>query len=173
MSMNYILARDKFKPDDGLKFLLIVESPPASGGYFYFERATSKGGLFSETMKALGLFPEGSGVPKGFDKRPLLRQFQSQGFFVVDVSYEPVNSLPNHERKRVIMDEIPKLIGEVRKLDPQSIIIIKASIFEVVKEALEKAGFGKRILNHEALPFPSHGHQKIYRQKLRGLISAK
>jgi hypothetical protein len=34
---QYIEARDKWKPDK-VKFLIISESPPASGGYFYFEQ---------------------------------------------------------------------------------------------------------------------------------------
>jgi hypothetical protein len=48
---------------------------------------------------------------------------------------------------------------------------VKCSLYKPVWEALEKAGFGGRILNKEALPFPSHGHQKTYRQKLRRMIA--
>jgi len=169
---QYILARNKFKPYEGVKFLLIAESPPASGGYFYFDRTTGRDSLFRETMKALGMFPEDKRMPKGFDKRPLLKEFQLQGFFVVDASYEPVDKLRTREKKLIITKEIPRLIADIRKLNPETIIIVKSSLFAPVKEALEKAGLGEKILNRSALPFPSHGNQKAYRQKLRELVSA-
>jgi len=41
-------------------------------------------------MKALGIIQEGKGVPKGFDKKPLLEKFRSRSFFLVDVCYEPL-----------------------------------------------------------------------------------
>jgi hypothetical protein len=98
MSQKYILARDNFKPLEGIEFLLIAESPPTSGGYFYFDRATGRDSLFRETMKALRLFPEDGVMSKGFDKGPLLKEFQLRGFFVVDIIYEPVDKLPPRER---------------------------------------------------------------------------
>ncbi len=52
----YLSARDKYNPEavnKGIKFLLVAESPPANGGYFYFEKAMGRGNLFRETMRAL------------------------------------------------------------------------------------------------------------------------
>jgi hypothetical protein len=94
---EYILARNK--PNGRVKILLIAESPPASGEHFYIDRATGTDSLFRETMKALGLFPEDMKMSKGFDKLCLLKEFQSQDFFVIDASYKPVNRLKPKERK--------------------------------------------------------------------------
>jgi hypothetical protein len=88
---QHVSARDAWKPYT-VKFLIVGESPPASGGYFYFERATGNGGLFVETMKALYLIPENGGLPRGFDKRLFLEKFRSRGLLLLDVSYEPVNN---------------------------------------------------------------------------------
>jgi hypothetical protein len=167
---EYILARAKFKPCDKVNFLLIAESPPASGGYFYFDYTTGRDSLFSETMKALELFPEGKTMSKGFYKVPLLKEFQRQGFFLIDVSYEPVNGLPNSERKHAVEKEIPRLVDDTQKLNPENIIIVKVTIFDNVKKALAQAGLEERILNKEPLPFPSTGNQKKYRQMLRRLL---
>ncbi len=123
---EYILARNKFKPYERVKFLLIAESPPASGGYFYFDWTTGKDSLFRETMKALVCFQKIKKMSKGFDKRPLLKEFQSQGFFVVDVCYEPVDKLQTREKRRY-HKEIPRLIADTRKLDPEGIVIVKSS----------------------------------------------
>jgi hypothetical protein len=137
---------------------------------FYFERSTGRDSLFRETLKALGLFPEDKRMHKDLDKAPLLKEFQARGFFVVDVSYEPVDKLPRKARKSVIIREIPRLVDATRKLNPEKIVIVKCSLFAPVKEALEEAGFGEKILNGRALPFPYHGNQKIYRQMLRELV---
>jgi hypothetical protein len=55
---------------------------------------------------------------------------------------------------------------------PERIVIVKTSIFDLVKDALETVGFGEKVLNKRALPFPSYGHQRIYRMMLRELIAS-
>jgi hypothetical protein len=131
---NYIVARDRFKPSGRIRFLLIAESPPASGGYFYFDWTTGRSSLFSETMKALGWFPEDEPMPKGFDKVSLLRKFQSLEFFMIDVSYRPLDKgLSRKEREDCLKNEIPRRVDEIRKLDPESIIIVKVTLFNMVK----------------------------------------
>lgn len=168
MNQKYILARDRFKPR--IEYLLIAESPPKSGGYFYFDKMVKNDHLFRETMKALGIFPEDQTMRRNIDKTPLLKEFQSRDFFVVDVSYRPIDTLSTDERNSVVKSELPRLIDEVRKLDPRRIIIVKKTIYKAVKEALEGAHLGGRILNKESMPFPSNGHQKEYRDMLRELI---
>lgn len=168
---EYILARDKYKPHGRVKILLIAESPPYCGGYFYSDQTAGADSLFRETMKALGIFPENKKMPTGLDKRPCLKEFQSRGFFVVDVSYKPVNKLKPMERRRAIIEGIPRLVADTRELNPESILIVKSNIFAPVRDAIEEAGLDKRIRNEEALPFPSHGHQKTYRRKLRELTN--
>jgi len=173
MSQVYVPARDKYKPCGKTRFLLIAESPPASGGYFYFHKSTGRDSLFRETMKALTLFPENGKMQKDFDKVPLLKEFQSRGFFLVDASYSPVNKIPkSNERKRAVIRDIPRLVVETMKLNPEKIIIVKRSIFDPIRKALEQAGFGEKILNKAPLPFPSHGHQGTYRKRLRELVES-
>ncbi|MEM2102127.1 MAG: hypothetical protein QXM22_01270 [Candidatus Bathyarchaeia archaeon] len=169
MSLDYVLVRNNYKPSK-IKFLLVAESPPAFEGYFYLDSATGRDYLFKETMKAIGLFPEDKRMQRGFDKRPLLKEFQRRGFFLIDVSYKPVNSMTRRKRRLVIREAIPRLVAETVELNPERIIIVKASIYDDVKDALEKAGFAAKILNKRTLPFPSHGHQKVYRQMLRGFL---
>ncbi len=50
------------------------------------------------------------------------------------------------------------------------ILIVKANVFGPVREELEKAGLGGRILNKRPIPFPSHGWQSKYRSQVRQLI---
>jgi hypothetical protein len=62
-------------------------------------------------------------------------------------------------------------VDDVKKLKPKNITIVKTSIYVPVRDALEKAGLGEKILNEKALPFPSYGHQKTCRQMLRNLVA--
>ncbi len=167
---GYRVAREAYRPER-VRVLLIAESPPASGGYFYFEKTTGRDHLFRETMKALGLWPEDKSMPKGIDKRPLLRQFQSRDFFLIDTSLVSVDRLPSRERRETIVKGVSRLIEDVRNIGPESIIIVKASIYALVGDALERAGFADKVLNLGALPFPSHGNQRKYREKLRSLMA--
>ncbi len=169
MIRTYGVAREAYKPER-VRLLLIAESPPASVGYFYFEKTVGKDHLFRETMKAVGLWPEGRRMPKGVDKRGLLAGFRAKGLFLIDTSLVPVDRLPRGERRRAIVRDVSRLVDDVRQLDPEGIVIVKASIHASVRDALEQSGFGERVLNVEALPFPSHGNQRKYREKLRLLI---
>ncbi len=171
MIRTYRAAREAYKPER-VRVLLIAESPPASGGYFYFEKTMGKDHLFRETMKAVGLWPEDRRMPKGVDKRGLLTGFQAKGLFLIDTSLVPVDKLPRGERRRAIVRDASRLVDDVRRLDPEGIVIVKASIYGPVRDALELSGFGERVLNLEALPFPSHGNQRTYRDKLRSLIAS-
>lgn len=167
---QYISARDKYKPGK-VKLLHIAESPPALGGYFYFPETTGKDSLFNATMKALDIYPEHKTMPKGLNKKPMLTRFQERDFFLVDVCYSPINVLSTRERNEAIASGIPTLIDKVRELNPDGIIIIKRSLFELVKAALKMAGFGGKILNKEAMPFPGSGNQSNYRRMLRTLVA--
>ncbi len=56
MIRRYRVAREAYRPER-VRVLLIAESPPASGGFFYFPETIGKDHLFRQTMKAMGLWP--------------------------------------------------------------------------------------------------------------------
>jgi len=167
---RYINASSRYKPDS-IRFLIVAESPPPSGGYFYFDFSTRHDYLFKETMNALGIIPETTDIDEGFDKAPFLRQFQSRGFFLIDVVNVPINELPKSEKVQVINDAIPGFVEEVKKLDPRWIIIVRASIFEKVRNSLIAHGLGDRILNTSAIPFPSGGRPAEFRKAFKALVA--
>ena len=165
----YDRARSRYLPKS-IRLLFVAESPPSSGGFFYFTRTIGKDHLFRETMKALELWPISKPMVKGLDKRPLLDEFQSRGFFLVDTSPLPVDKLPPIERRLTILREAPGLSTRVEDLDPQAVAIVKKTVYAPVREALEKNGLGPKILNAGPIPFPSHGNQRRYRILLKRLI---
>ncbi len=80
---KYTVSRNKYKPNK-VNVLLIAESPPSSGGYFYSETTIGKDHLFRETMKVLGFWPIDRPMRKGCDKQSMLSRFRSIGFFLID-----------------------------------------------------------------------------------------
>jgi hypothetical protein len=162
-------AREEYRPYE-IRVLLIAESPPSSGGFFYFPRTTGKDHLFRETMKALGLWPLNKPLPRGIDKRPMLKQFQSTGLYLIDTSVRPVDKLPLKERRDVVVSQLPRLARDVAAMRPRGIVIVKSSIFDLVSRELGEFGVGSRILNKGPIPFPSHGNQSKYRSLLRDAL---
>jgi hypothetical protein len=159
-------ARRKYRPRK-IFFLFIAESPPSSGGFFYFGTTIGKDHLFRETMKALEFWPEDEPMRRGVDKRSMLRRFQSIGLYLLDTCVFPVDKLRPRERRKAVLGQTPRLVNDVIEADPLHIFVVKSSIFNPVSIALREAGLLTRVLNTGPVPFPSHGNQRIYRSMLR------
>jgi hypothetical protein len=166
---DYARARALYKPRS-IDVLLVAESPPSSGGFFYFTQTIGKDHLFRETMKALELWPLRRPMRKNLDKTRLLEEFSSKLFFLIDTCDTPVDRLSPKARMMWIAQEAPGLARRVKALDPDSIVIVKKTVYRPVRHALETVGLGDRILNTKPLPFPSHGNQRRYRLILRRVL---
>ena len=162
-------ARRKYRPSK-VRLLLIAESPPSSGGFFYFSTTIGKDHLFRETMKTLGLWPLDLPMGRGVDKRPMLHRFRSLGCYLLDTCVLPVDKLDPAARRAAVLNGLDRLTGDVHTADPANIVIVKSSIFNPVNAALDRAGFGTRVLNESPVPFPSHGNQEKYRRMMKKLL---
>src|SRR5713101_715545 len=141
-------ARRKYRPQR-IRFLLIAESPPSSGGFFYFRMTIGKDHLFRETMKALELWPRNEPMRKGIEKRTMLRRFQSMGFYLLDTCVFPVDKLRPIERRKAVLSQTRRLVNDVIEANPVHILIVKSSIFNLVRNALRESGLWTRVLNTE------------------------
>ena len=168
-SANFNRARRKYRPRK-IRLLLIAESPPSSGGFFYFPTTIGKDHLFRETMKALDLWPENEPLRRGVDKRSMLRRFQSLGLYLLDTCDFPVDKMRPRERREAVLEQIPRLVNDVIEANPLRILVVKSSIFNPVAIALRESGLWSRILNTGPVPFPSHGNQQIYRSMLKSAL---
>ena len=163
-------SRRKYRPRK-VRFLLIAESPPSSGGFFYFGTTIGKDHLFRETMKTLELWPRNEPMRKGIDKRTMLRRFQSMGFYLLDTCVFPVDKLRPSERRKAVLSQTGRLVRDVIEANPMHILVVKSSIFNPVRNALRESGLWTRVLDTGPVPFPSHGNQRIYRSMLRRALS--
>jgi hypothetical protein len=166
---NFGRARRKYRPHK-IRFLLIAESPPSSGGFFYFATTIGKDHLFRETMKALEFWPHNQPMRRGVDKRPMLRRFRTMGFYLLDTCLYPVDKMRPGDRRKTVLTQTPRLVKDVISANPSHIFIVKSSIFNPVSQALKEPGFLPRLLNVRPVPFPSHGNQRLYRSMLRRAV---
>jgi hypothetical protein len=151
--------RRRFRPDD-VRVLLVGESPPAGGTFFY--DANSK--LYRSTKAAFEL-----AIP-GLRREPdFLAAFQRLGCYVDDLALHPVNQLPKDEREAACLDGIPPLARRIKECGPGEIAIVIIRIERPVRDAMRLAGMDPMLL--KKLPFPGRPeHTERYQSELAGLV---
>jgi hypothetical protein len=161
---QYHDMRRRYLPDN-TKLVIVAESPPVSGLYFYDPTGKTTEALFSALMKQLSFSPE--------SKEDGLKEFQRRGWILVDAVYEPVNSrgISNHDRNNIIQRGYPQLKGDLESLlanRATPLILIKANIYRTLGDILVKDGFN--VLNKRPIPFPSHGRQPEFGEMFGTLL---
>jgi len=121
--------RRRYKPSK-VRVLFIVESPPRQEGkhtkFFY----SDKGSKLSKKLKEL-LVTAGFNDFDVPNHKEFLKRFQEAGFYLIDVIRCPMSSKSG--RKRLMRNCIPFLQEEIRKLDPEIIIILGRTACEVLR----------------------------------------
>jgi hypothetical protein len=107
-------------------------------------------------------------MQSGLDKKSFLRKFQESGFFLLDLSDNPVNGLSRSERKKALQDSLPGLLKEVTRLAPKRILIIKRNVFDIACASLSELEY--TVLNKKPIPFPSNHWQAEYIRLVRYYI---
>jgi hypothetical protein len=137
-------AAEKYKPER-IRLLLVAEAPPStSHRYFYFDQVTSHDFLFLSIAEVLL-----GRKPARTEKADGLTKLRELGTFLIDLKLDPVDGSP-------LRFCVPDLISRCQALNPERIILIKATVFDAAYQALALAGLpvvNKRIY------FPSHHWQ--------------
>jgi len=160
---NYKKLRNKYLPED-LRVIFVLESPPASGRYFYNPNGTINEALFSAMMKILNFKPN--------NKLEGLKKFMNQGYFLVDATYRPVNRMTNRDRNRKILNGLPKLREDLKGIIKDrkvKIILVKANVCRLLEKPLD-AEFNNVVNKGVIIPFPGSGHQKDFHDNIKKLL---
>jgi hypothetical protein len=161
---DYLAHRRRYQPES-IRLVIIAESPPASGRYFYDITGTPREPLFAALMRQLRLSP--------VTKESGLREFQQIGWVLVDATYEPVNALNRASRDGVIARDYLLLRDDLAELlSDRSIplVLIKANVCRILEPKLTKDGFN--VLNRgRVIFFPSTGQQKKFEQQFGAVLS--
>lgn len=158
---KHLSFRRRFKPPR-IKLVIVAESPPSSGRYFYNPEGAVSEPLFAALMLHLGFVPtsEESG----------LREFQRRGWVLADATYEPVN-VAGKSRDRVIARDYDLLRKDLARMLPDRsvpIILIKANVCRLLDRRLRNDGFN--VLNcGRVVHFPSTGRQRDFHRQFSAI----
>ena len=159
----YIQIRQSFLPKK-LRYILVLESPPIAGLYFYDKSGKTSEPLFMEIMKLLKTYPN--------DKEEGLSYFRDLGFYLVDATYTPVNLLKGKERDATILSDFRSLKEDLKSIcdgKPVPVVLVKANICRLLETRLFKEGFNV-MNNGVVVPFPSTGQQKRFHEAMNNLF---
>jgi hypothetical protein len=131
--------------------LFVGESAPHGGAFFYNQDS----GLFREMRKAF----HGGGS--------FLAQFKRHGFYLDDVSLEPVNQLNSASRVARLNQSVSTFAERLRDYRPQAIVILLISIKSMVIRAMRAAD-----LSYEPFctPYPGFGNQPRFQTAMAEII---
>jgi hypothetical protein len=142
-------AAQKYRPAS-VRLLLIAEAPPSAlDRYFYFEMVATQDSLFRYVAQAI-LRVE----PTRVNKPELLGRLRDRGVFLIDLWRDPIDA-------RSDPPDVAGAMRRIHQLAPDRIIVIKTSVFDLVRGPLLDAGLP---LVDERVPFPGSGQQRKFEQ---------
>lgn len=143
-------AARRFRPER-VKLLLIAEAPTnGPDRYFYFPDVPEHDALFRYVVRGI-LKTE----PTRSNKRELLGHLRDAGVFLIDLKLDPVDDTP-------LARYVPGLVRRAKKLRPEKVILIKASVYDEAYADFVVAGLP---VVDERVPFPGSGQQRRFEKK--------
>lgn len=162
---EYLSMRRKFEPTT-VTLVIVAESPPVGGKYFYDPAGKVGEPLFNALMKRLGIHPK--------TKIEGLRECQSRGWVLVDATYDQVNKLDKADKNILITRDYQELCGDLKRLlagrwREIPLILIKANVRKLLEPKLHNDGF--KVLNKGAtVRFPAFGNQGFFDKQFREIV---
>ncbi|MGB9693893.1 MAG: hypothetical protein ACPLYF_03525 [Fervidobacterium sp.] len=151
--------RQSFKPDN-IRILLIGESAPASGQFFYKHSRMTRyvAQAFTHVFN------------KPFDDdSTFLKFFQEKGCYLDDLALSPVNHMTAKQRNKTLEDSIVHLSQRITDHNPDVIVIVLKRIAKYVIKAIE---LSKKSCPVYTLPFPGYGRQNKFISEFSGILKA-
>jgi predicted HTH domain antitoxin len=152
--------RTRYRPSD-VRTLMVGESSPAGGTHFY--RANSN--LFRAVRDAFVIALAPAAVPNG---QAFLAFFAAQGYWLVDVADQPVNHLSGTARREAVEAGVTRLRETIEEAHPQTIIAVKATVGQSVREAAETAHVAAAV---DVLPFPVRQWRAAFVERLAAIVA--
>ena len=182
----YFRLADHYRPAQ-VRTLFIAESAPQRSrhgkwSYFFLPEERKPGEAASTLFWALAevlALPEACGMTyeqasktRTTSKRALLSEFQDRGLWLVDTAKCAVNGLSEGPARKKAITRCAELwLGrELRVLEPQHIVLVKATVNDLLEPILTRFGYGPRLLTGERIPHPGSGQRTNFRNAMRRLI---
>ncbi|MBL8887423.1 MAG: hypothetical protein JNK16_12250 [Phycisphaerales bacterium] len=147
-----------------VRLLLVAEAPPCdTSRYFYFDDVPNHDWLYVYVCRAL--FGDVEIADLRARKAEYLRALCAFGVFMIDVAPDGMSSPKLKQLKPLV----PGLIARCAAIKPESIVLIKSSVYDVAFEALRGAGLP---VIDERMPFPASGQQPAFLRAFSDAVGA-
>lgn len=146
--------RERYRPER-IKVLFVGEAPPAGQTFFYAENSQVYRHLEKALQSHLG------------NSDSFLKAFREHGYFLDDLTLEPIGTVSPGERKRILKQNIPRLAQRIAEYQPQMIVTILKRIFPYVEEARSLAGVD---VPNRSVSFPGNGQQVVFLREMAELL---
>ena len=156
---NFEVLRDRYRPAV-IKVLLVGESRPAGGTFFY----AANSHLFFATREAFFAAHHVAAPGDAF-----LAQLQQEGVWLYDLAASPVNRVSGRPRQEAVEARTANLVQLLRHADPRIVVAIKRSLEPVVRSAMVSAQIDLGRLH--VLPFPLYQWRKDYVSGLAAILA--
>ena len=143
-------AAQKHQPDH-IKLLLVAEAPPCDGErYFYYPDVEQHDWLYRYVWQALS-----GQKPEKNEKAANLKRLRDAGVFLIDLCEDDIAK----PKLKDLEPHAPGLVERAKKLNPDHVVVIKATVYDAAFAPLKAAGLP---VIDERIPFPSSGQQKNF-----------
>jgi putative transcriptional regulator len=140
-----------------VRVLFVGEAPPAGGTFFYAGNSQMYRELKSALESHLGHPPD------------FLQAFKERGYFLDDLSLEPINSVTRGKRGRRLTPDVELLAERMSGYQPELVISLLKRIRPYVADAMSKAGLDPNK-QHRTVSFPGMGQQANFRREIAELL---
>jgi hypothetical protein len=156
---RYEALREEYRPDR-LDILLVGESRPAGGTFFYLANSKLYYATHEAFQLALGPMPAGDGF---------LAILRDRGVWLYDLADTPVDRMRGRPRRAAVQARVSELADLLRESRPRRVVVIKRDLAPTVRQALRDADLDADGLR--VLPFPLYQWRAEYVRGLAALIA--
>lgn len=158
-SAGYEQLRQQYRPQGRIRLLLVGESRPAGGSFFYLANSN----LFRATLEAW----QAAFGPMVVGES-LLSRLRSEGVWLYDLAPAPLNRLRGRPRQGAVSSRSGDLAALLVAESPDVVVVVKRSLAAVVQDAMSAAHLPHERLH--LLPFPLYQWRAEYVAKLSALF---
>lgn len=155
---QYEALRHRYRPDR-IDMLLVGESRPAGGTFFYLANSNLYYATHEAFQRALGPMPAGD---------EFLALLRDRGVWLYDLAEAPVDRLRGRPRRDAVSARVSELVDVLRDSRPPVVVAIKKDLAATVRQALLDADLDADRLR--VLPFPLYQWRQAYVSGLAVLI---
>ena len=156
---RYEALRERYRPER-IDILLVGESRPAGGTFFYLANSKLYYATHEAFQLALGPVPTGDAF---------LELLQARGVWLYDLADAPVDRMRGRPRRDAVRARVSDLVRLLRESQPRLVVAIKKDIAATVRQALEDAELDAERLR--VLPFPLYQWRRDYVRGLAALLN--